>query len=137
MKKGLLFVAGALLVGSTLASCGGKKEETKPQETGLTTVKASYKAEYILDVTSEKPGELEFEREVSDDVTVEADFTPGNLYLYGKRVGTELVEVPKTTYEVLVYKDGDSYKFLNSQMGAAVTLDSEEAAKAKINEYLR
>lgn len=101
------------------------------------TVKVTYTADYTLDVVSESASAKGFARDIEDVTTIEADFTAGNYYLYAKREGyNKFAEETKSTVEALVWKDGDTYKYLESTMGSEGTLADEAAAVAKIAELM-
>ena len=101
------------------------------------TVKVTYTADYTLDVVSESTSAKGFARDIEDTTEITADFTAGNYYLHAKKVGyNKFAETEKTTMEALVWKDGDTYKFLESTMGSEVALENEEAAATKIAELM-
>ena len=100
-------------------------------DTSLTgTVKATYHAQYDLDVESESASARAFAEEVDKTVTIEADYTAGSLYLYvGYTVGEE-----KT--EALVYEDNETYYYLETTLGDPIALTNEAAALAKMEELV-
>ena len=63
-------------------------------DTTLTgTVKATYHADYVLDVQSESASAKAFAEDKDRTINIEADFTEGSLYLYvGYTAGEEKVE---------------------------------------------
>lgn len=146
MKKNILL---ACLSVAMLASCGGpvsestSEVETENNSTNLdeviaqfkkevkTTVSFTYKANYKVDVISEKPGLDSFKQDVADKTTGEIDLTSGSLYLH---VLKENKAGQKT--EGLVYKNGEDYYCLTNTMGDAAKLESEAKALEKIDELL-
>ena len=154
MKK-TRFAALALLVAMTAAGCTPKTSSSNtPSGNGLSrqeadalvagfekslsgTVKLTYTADYTLDVVSESASAKGFARDIEDVTEITADFTAGNYYLHAKRVGyNKFKEEEKSTVEALVWKDGDTYKYLESTMGSEATLADEAAAVAKIAELM-
>lgn len=152
MKKNLLFVASALLVAS-LASCGGnnnpsgESEISKDEATKLvngfdkklsTTVKATYTADYFLDVETENVGAKGFARKIKETSTIEADFTSGNLYFHIKTVGRNLLtEENDSTKEGLVYKNGENYFYLTNTVADPIALQDENAALTQISTLMK
>lgn len=133
----ILILSGALLL-ATLVGCGPKTLKTEKAEevisgfdTTLTgTVKATYHADYVLDVQSESASAKAFAEDVDKTVTIEADYTAGSLYLYaGYTVG-------EAKTEALVYNDSGKYYFLESTLGNPVELADEAAALAKMEELV-
>lgn len=147
MKKSLL-VLSVLTLSLSLASCNPDKapEFSKEDATKLvegfskelnTTVKATYIADYALTVDSDNAGAKGFEQTIKDKTTIEADFTADNLYLYVSKTGKDAKkETEDKTTEALVYKDGDTYKYLTSDSAEATSLENEEKALEKISELL-
>ena len=102
------------------------------------TVKATYEADYALDVVTESASAKAFARTIKDVTTIEADFTAGNYYFHAKRVGRNLLtETEDKVVEALVWKDGDTYKYLEQNMGDVATLTDETSAVAKIAELMK
>lgn len=102
------------------------------------TFKLTYTADYALDVVTESASAKAFARTIKDVTTIEGDFTAGNYYLHAKRVGRNLLtETEDKTVEALVWKDGDTYKYLEQNMGDVATLADETAAVAKIAELMK
>lgn len=135
-QKILILTGALLLVG--LVGCGPKTLKTEKAEeiisgfdTTLTgTVKATYHADYVLDVQSESASAKAFAEDKDRVVTIEADYTAGSLYLYaGWTAGEE-----KT--EALVYQDGGKYYFLETTMGDPSELANEAEALAKMDELV-
>ena len=133
----ILILSGALLL-ATLVGCGPKTLKTEKAEevisgfdTTLTgTVKATYTADYELDVQSESASAKGFAEKVKKTVTIEADYTAGSLYLYAGWVNGE----EKT--EALVYQDAGKYYYVESTMGDPAALADEAAALAKMDELI-
>ena len=133
----ILILSGALLL-ATLVGCGPKTLKTEKAEeiisgfeTALTgTVKATYTADYELDVQSESASAKGFAEKVKKTVTIEADYTAGSLYLYAGWVNGE----EKT--EALVYQDAGKYYYVESTMGDPAALADEAAALAKMDELI-
>ena len=135
----ILILSGALLL-ATLVGCGPKTLKTEKAEevisgfdTTLTgTVKATYHTDYELVVTNcSEAMAAQFGQDIDRQISIEADFTAGDLYLY---VGYTEGE---TKTEALVYEDSDKYYFLESTIGDPVALTNENAAAAKISELLK
>ena len=136
----LLFLGSALLV-STLVGCGGgnatlttekAEEKIATFDKALSgTVKATYHADYKLDVESESASARAFAEDVDKTITIEADFTAGDLYLYAA-TGTGEDKV-----EALVYEENDAYYFLESTSADPVALADDAAALAKMGELIR
>lgn len=100
-------------------------------DTALTgTVKATYVADYKLDVESTSASAKAFAEDVNRSITIEADFTAGSLYLYtGYAVEDKKVEA-------LVYQNEGAYYFLESTLGDPIALANEAAALDKIEELV-
>lgn len=141
MKKNILL---ACLSVAMLASCGGQNSgETETNSTNLdeviaqfkkevkTTVSFTYKANYKVDVISEKGGLDSFKQDVADNTTGEIDLTSGSLYLH---VLKQTKAGEKS--EGLVYKNGEDYYCLTNVMGEAAKLENEAKALEKIDELL-
>lgn len=141
MKKNILL---ACLSVAMLASCGGQNSgETETNSTNLdeviaqfkkevkTTVSFTYKANYKVDVISEKGGLDSFKQDVADNTTGEIDLTSGSLYLH---VLKQTKAGEKS--EGLVYKNGEDYYCLTNVMADAAKLESEAKALEKIDELL-
>ena len=135
----ILILSGALLL-ATLVGCGPKTLKTEKAEeiisgfdTTLTgTVKATYHTDYQLVVTNcSEAMAASFSQDIDRSISVEADFTAGDLYLYvGYTEGT-------VKNEALVYEDAEKYYFLESTIGDPIALNSEADASAKIDELLK
>ena len=124
MKKlGLIGLGAACLL--ALASCGQPKE--------LTTVSATYTVDYDMVVNSDNASMKNFEKHIDETTTIEADYTAGNLYLYGKRVQTS----DNSYEEVLLVKDGETYKYVTSTMAEYETINSEADALVKMDDLLK
>ena len=163
MKKINLLIASIATVG-LLASCGESTSQTPASSTPTTsqtptteatfgekeakdlvktfdkelntTVKVSYVNNFKLDITQNDSAKA-FARDVEETVTVEADLSASNLYLYLKKDGyNKLKEQAKKVTEALVYKDGANYFYVESTMADPVQLASEDAAKEKIGELV-
>ena len=163
MKKINLLIASIATVG-LLASCGESTSQTPTSSTPTTsqtptteatfgekeakdlvktfdkelntTVKVSYVNNFKLDITQNDSAKA-FARDVEETVTVEADLSASNLYLYLKKDGyNKLKEQAKKVTEALVYKDGANYFYVESTMADPVQLASEDAAKEKIGELV-
>ena len=148
MKKAKIAIASALLVAAVATGCTPTDKQLNREkadalvetfEDSVTgTVKLTYKADYKLDVVSESASAKAFAKTIKDITTIEADFTAGSYYLHAKRVGRNLLtETEDKTVEALVWKDGDTYKYLESTMGDAQALANEAAAVAKIAELMK
>ena len=98
--------------------------------TSPTTIDATFKQTYKLEVNSENASMKAFEKDIADTVTIQADFTAGNLYYYGKRVSKD-----NSVMEQLVVKEGDSYVAVTTTT-VKETLANEAAAKTKIDELM-
>ena len=136
------FLVGACAL-TLLASCsgGGENKETDVNKiidgfaTSLTgTAKVTFNSKYKVDVESEKGGMDSFKHDVDDKVVAEFDLNKDNLYLYVKNDAKDGTNAK--TREALLYKDGSSYKYVTSVMENPLTLASEDAARAKIDELL-
>lgn len=151
MKKSLLFVAGGLLV-ATLASCGGKTDSGKSSislsdaeaivssfdKSLSTTLKATYTADYFLDVETENVGAKGFARKIKETSVIEADFTAGNIYFHIKTTGRNLLkEETDSVKEGLVYKNGDKYYYLTSTVADPIVLKDEAAALTQVSTLMK
>lgn len=99
----------------------------------------SYTANYKVDVDSHGgTGKLDsFKHEVEDTTTGDIDLTSGNVYLKISKTSKDKrlsQEASKT--EALVYKDGDTYKYVTTTRENPVALASEEAAINKISDLV-
>ena len=99
----------------------------------------SYTANYKVDVDSHGgTGKLDnFKHEVEDTTTGDIDLTSGNVYLKISKTSKDKrhsQEASKT--EALVYKDGDTYKYVTTTRENPVALASEEAAISKISDLV-
>lgn len=99
----------------------------------------SYAANYKVDVDSHGgTGKLDnFKHEVEDTTTGDIDLTSGNVYLKISKTSKDKrlsQEASKT--EALVYKDGDTYKYVTTTRENPVALASEEAAIKKISDLV-
>lgn len=131
-SKIIMVLASAAL----LASCGGGKSAAEiingfsKELTG--TVQFTYTAKY--DVTVDNKALSNFEHSIDDVTTGEYDLTAGNLYLHVVRNGKDKGVASKA--EALVYKAESDYFYLTNVMESPTKLASEEAARAKIDEFL-
>ena len=131
-SKIIMVLASAAL----LASCGGGKSAAEiingfsKELTG--TVQFTYTAKY--DVTVDNKALSNFEHNIDDVTTGEYDLTAGNLYLHVVRNGKDKGVANKA--EALVYKAESDYFYLTNVMENPTKLASEEAARAKIDEFL-
>lgn len=131
-SKIIMVLASAAL----LASCGGGKSAAEiingfsKELTG--TVQFTYTAKY--DVTVDNKALSNFEHSIDDVTTGEYDLTVGNLYLHVVRNGKDKGVANKA--EALVYKAESDYFYLTNVMENPTKLASEEAARAKIDEFL-
>lgn len=130
-SKIIMVLASAAL----LASCGGKSAADiingfSKELTG--TVQFTYTAKY--DVTADSDKFANFEHSIDDVTTGEYDLTAGNLYLHVVRNGKDKGVASKA--EALVYKAESDYFYLTNVMENPTKLASEEAARAKIDEFL-
>ena len=133
----MVFASAALL-----ASCGGGKPAPDAPDASeiingfskeLTgTVQFTYTAKY--DVTVDNKALSNFEHNIDDVTTGEYDLTAGNLYLHVVRNGKDKGVASKA--EALVYKAESDYFYLTNVMENPTKLASEEAARAKIDEFL-
>ena len=154
-KKNLLLVAAGVLLAGSLVGCnstgggeGGSDTEISLADattlvsgfdTSITgTIKATYSANYTLDVQSENVGAKGFARQIIETTTVEADFTSGSLYVYVKTTGKNaLKEETDSTKESLLYQDGGNYFYLTSTTGDPVAVSNEAAALSTISTLLK
>lgn len=131
-SKIIMVLASAAL----LASCGGGKSAAEiingfsKELTG--TVQFTYTAKY--DVTVDNKALSSFEHSIDDVTKGEYDLTAGNLYLHVVRNGKDKGVESKA--EALVYKAESDYFYLTNVMENPTKLASEEAARAKIDEFL-
>lgn len=130
-SKIIMVLASAAL----LASCGGKSAADiingfSKELTG--TVQFTYTAKY--DVTADSDQYASFEHSIDDVTTGEYDLTAGNLYLHVVRNGKDKGVASKA--EALVYKAESDYFYVTNVMENPTKLASEEAARAKIDEFL-
>ena len=135
----LLFLGSALLL-TTLVGCGGPTNlTTEKAEEKITTfdkalsgtVKATYHADYALDVESESASARAFAEDVDKTITIEADFTAGDLYLH------VVTGTGEDKVEALVYEANDTYYYLENTLGDAIALENEAAALAKMGELVK
>ncbi len=134
MKKLGLLGLGLVTV-LALASCGKKTADSviegfNPQ---LTTLSATYDVDYDMIVNSDNASMKNFEKHLDETTTIEADYTAGSLYLYGKRV----IASDNSYSEVLLVKDGENYKYVTSTMGDYEVLASEADALAQMDVLLK
>lgn len=137
-SKIIMVLASAAL----LASCGGGTSAPDAPDASeiingfskeLTgTVQFTYTAKY--DVTVDNKALSNFEHNIDDVTTGEYDLTAGNLYLHVVRNGKDKGVANKA--EALVYKAESDYFYLTNVMENPTKLASEEAARAKIDEFL-
>ena len=132
MKK-LGFLGLGLATLLALVSCGKSPQKViagfNPE---LTTLSATYEADYEMVVTSVKPQFLSFGRDIDITTTIEADYTAGNLYLYAKKVNAD-----NSYLEVLLVNEGGNYKYVTSTMADVETLENETQARTKMDELLK
>lgn len=129
--------AAAIAVGITACNGGSKgmtEEDAKAKIATFTTtpstVNATFKQTYKLDVKDDRPGVKAFEKDVDATVTIQADYTAGNLYYYGKKVAKD-----NSVTEELVVKESSTYYYLTTTT-VKKELENEAAAKAKIDELI-
>jgi hypothetical protein len=139
-KKTLLAVcsvtaAAALAFG--LAACGdnGMTAEKAAEKiatftTSPTVIDATFKQTYQLAVDSTNASFKAFEKDIADTVVIQADYTAGNVYYYGKKTAKD-----NSVTEQLVYKDGSTYYWMTTT-SVKTALTDEAAAKTKINELM-
>ena len=145
MKKKLLLAVCAVTAATAMtvgfAACGEKEnnsglsaEDAAAKIATFTsspnTVDATFKQTYKLDVQSDNPSFKSFAKDIADTVTIQADFTAGNLYYYGKNVAKD-----NSVVEQLVVKEDSTYYYLTTTT-AKQALADEAAAKTKINELM-
>lgn len=143
MKKKILLAvcaltaATAMTVGFTACGDGDKGMSAEDANKKIatftsspTTVNATFKQTYKLDVNSDNSSFKSFEKDIADTVTINVDYTAGNLYYYGKKVAKD-----NSVVEQLVIKEGNAYSFLTTTTEKEALAD-EAAAKTKINELL-
>ena len=145
MKKKLLLAACAVTCATALTvgftACGGGDDNkgmsasdaaTKIATftTSPNTVNATFKQKYKLDVNSENASFKSFAKDIDDTVTIQADYTAGNLYYYGKKVAKD-----NSVVEQLVVKEDSKYYCLTTTTAKQELVD-EAAAKTKINELM-
>lgn len=94
------------------------------------TINATFKQTYKLDVDSTNASFKAFEKDIADTVTIQADFTAGNVYYYGKKVAKD-----NSVMEQLVVKEDSTYYYLTTT-SAKTALADEGAAKTKISELM-
>ncbi|MGN0814934.1 MAG: hypothetical protein ACI4MH_06860 [Candidatus Coproplasma sp.] len=137
-------VAAITVLGACVVGCNGGEtpeesnaltaQEAAEKIAGFTssptTVNATFKQDYELIVNSENASMKAFEKDIDDTVTVQADYTSGNLYYYGKKVAKD-----NSVTEQLLFKEGDSYYYMTTTTVKTV-LESESAARAKIDELM-
>lgn len=144
MKKKLLLAvcavtaATAMAVGFTACNNDGNKgmsaddaaKKIATFTSSPNTVSATFKQTYELKVNSENEAFKAFEKDIADTVTIEADYTAGNVYYYGKKVAKD-----NSLVEQLVVKEDNTYYYLTSTTVKKALAD-EAAAKAKIGELM-
>lgn len=139
MKKKILMAVCALTAATAmtvgLAACNGMSAEEAEKKIATftstpTTVNATFNQTYQLKVNIDNPSVKSFEKDIADTVTIQADYTAGNLYYYGKRVAKD-----NSVVEQLVLKEGETYSYLTTYT-AKKTLENEAAAKSKIDELM-
>jgi len=131
-----LTAAAAITVG--LSACGGGKgmseEDAKAKiatfTTSPNTVNATFKQTYKLVVNDERTSFKSFEKDIDATVTIQADYTAGNVYYYGKKVAKD----NSVTEQLVVKEDGTYYYLTTTTVKKA--LENEAAAKTKINELI-
>ena len=141
MKKKLFALAAVLsaaVVPATLAGCaeetgdgGLSADEAAQIIAGFTsspsTVNATFRQTYVLEVDSDNESMLSFEQDIDDTVTVQADFTAGNLYYYGKKT-----DKAGEVTEQLLYKEGETYYYMTTS-SVKTALENETAAAEMID----
>ncbi len=140
MKKKLLLAvcavtaATAMTVGLAACNTGFSAKDAENKIKGFTstpnTVSATFKQTYELKVNSNDASMKAFEKNIADTVTIEADYTAGNVYYYGKKVAKD-----NSVVEQLVVKEDNTYYYLTSTTVKKALAD-EAAAKAKIGELM-
>ena len=145
MKKKLLLAVCAVTAATAMtmgfAACGEKENNSGMSAddaaakiatftSSPNTVNATFKQTYKLDVQSENPSFKSFAKDIADTVTIQADFTAGNVYYYGKKVAKD-----NSVVEQLVVKEDSTYYYLTTS-SAKQALADEAAAKTKINELM-
>lgn len=98
--------------------------------TAPNTVDATFNQTYRLVVNDERTSFKSFEKDVADTVTIQVDYTAGDLYYYGKKVAKD-----NSVTEQLVVKESGTYYYLTSTT-VKKSLADEGAAKTKINELM-
>ena len=148
MKKAKIAIASALLVAAVATGCTPTDKQLNREKADALvetfensvsgTVTLTYTADYKLDVVSESASAKAFAKTIKDVTTIEADFTAGNYYLHAKRVGRNLLtETEDKTVEALVWKDGDTYKYLEQNPHLVQAMRNVDAEGfEKINNYV-
>lgn len=147
MKNKKLMMVASLLSLVSLAGCGKTSDKELTAEEAKTLIAAynpsltgkasfTYTANYKVDVDAHGgTGKRDnFKHEIEDTTTGDIDRTAGNVYLKISKTSKDkkLSNDAKTT-EALVYKDGNTYKYVTTTRENPVTLANEDAAIAKIS----
>ena len=142
MKKKILLAVCALTAATAMTvgftACGDNDgmsaEDANAKIATFTsspsTVSATFKQTFKLDVNDDRPGLDAFRKDVADTVELQIDYTAGNLYYYAKKT-TKSNEVS----EQLVVKEDSKYYCLTTTTSKQ-ELANEGAAKTKIEELL-
>lgn len=133
-----LTAAAAMTVG--LAACdpgessGLSASEAATKIAGFTTtpttIDATFKQTYTMTTTSDNASVKAFERDIDDTVIIQADFTAGSVYYYGKKTDKD-----GSVTEQLVSKDSDGYYYMTTTT-VKTALSDETAAVAMIDELM-
>lgn len=150
MKSKKFTLVASLLSLAALVGCGKAEEVEIKKDAADKIVSAfnpsltgkfsfSYTANYKVDVDAHGgTGKLDsFKHEVEDTTTGDIDLTSGNVYLKISKTSKDKhlsQEASKT--EALVYKDGDTYKYVTTTRENPVALASEETAIKKISDLV-
>lgn len=143
MKKKILLAVCAVTAVTAMAvgftACDKNKNELSAEDAAAkiatftsspNSIDATFKQKYKLTVNDERAHFKSFEKDIDDTVIIQADFTAGNVYYYGKKTAKD-----NTVTEQLVVKEGSGYVYLTSTT-VKKTLADEAAAKTKIKELM-
>ncbi len=126
--------ATAMIFGVSACKKGMSEEDAAAKIATFTTapdtVDATFNQTYNLVVNDERTSFKSFEKDIADTVTVQADYTAGNVYYYGRKVAKD-----SSVTEQLVAKEDGTYYYLTSTTVKKALAD-ETAAKTKINELM-
>lgn len=150
MKSKKFTLVASLLSLAALVGCGKAEEVEIKKDAADKIVSAfnpsltgkfsfSYTANYKVDVDAHGgTGKLDsFKHEVEDTTTGDIDLTSGNVYLkISKTSKDKHLSQEASKSEALVYKDGDTYKYVTTTRENPVALASEEAAINKISDLV-